>query len=137
MKTKILYGIWAALFILCAGLSFIQERSGGIQLLLSLLAVGFFVPGAILLYQGIREKNRKRVLLIRILSIVSLSLTLLLLVINVVSVGWSEAAGDAAYGFLAVLSVPMLCFRSWVAGIFLWGCLLSASFLLPKKPDTP
>ena len=84
-----------------------------------------------------QEKNRKQVLFIRILSIASLCLTLILLVINVLSVGWSEAAGDAAYGFLAVCSAPMLCFRSWAVGIFLWGSLLSASFLLPKKSKNP
>lgn len=137
MKTKILYILWAMLFILCAGLSFIHQRTTLVQILLSLLGVGFFVPGGILLYQGIQERNRKQVLFIRILSIASLCLTLILLVINVLSVGWSEAAGDAAYGFLAVCSAPMLCFRSWAVGIFLWGSLLSASFLLPKKSKNP
>ena len=135
MKTRILYIFWAALFIICAGLSFILARTTVVQILLTILGVGFFVLGAILLYQGIREKNRKQVLFIRILSAGSLCLTLILLVINVLSVGWSEAAGDAAYGFLAVLSAPMLCFRSWFVSLFLWGCLLSASFLLPKKSE--
>ena len=81
MGKTILHTLWAAFYILCACLGFIQERSEGLQVLLTCLSLLFFLPPAVLLYQAGRKKDRKELTLLRNLSAASLGLTLLGLVL--------------------------------------------------------
>lgn len=120
MNKKILYAVWAALFILCAAFGFLPERSGTVQALMTLLSLLFFLPPAMLLYRADR-KTRKRV---GLLSALSLGLTLVLLVANIVFATASTAVGDLLHGILTVVSTPMLCCGSWALSLFLWACLL-------------
>lgn len=135
MKDKTLFLIWILLGALCAGLGFIPEPVGFGKGVLVLLALLFFLPGALLLLRGIHREDRKAVVRIRRISLCSLGLTLLLLLLNLVSVEGSQLLGDLAYGLLALVSVPMLCGQFWWMSLFLWGSLLTASILYaPKKP---
>lgn len=120
MNKKILYAVWAALFILCAAFGFLPERSGTVQALMTLLSLLFFLPPAMLLYRA-DGKTRKRV---GLLSALSLGLTLVLLVANIVFATASTAVGDLLHGILTVVSTPMLCCGSWALSLFLWACLL-------------
>ena len=124
MKDRVLYWIWAAMFIVCGLLGFIQESVGLVRALLVLLAVGFFVPGGLLLYRGCRQGNRERLRLICVLSAVSLGVTMVLMVLNFLSVGASQLTGDFLYGLLVILSAPMYCGQYWIVSLFLWACLL-------------
>lgn len=133
MKEKTLYGIWGFLFILCAGLGFIPEPAGFGKAVLVILALLFFVPGALLLVRAIQAQNRKTVLRIRLISACSIGLTLVLLVANVLSVNASEILGNILYWLLVVTSSPMICGQYWLLTLFLWGCLLTGSFMRPKK----
>lgn len=132
MKKPILYALWAVMYILCVALGLIREPVGFGKAALVCAALLFFLPGAILLYDGIRDGDRKTVLLVRILAIVSLSLTLIALAANVCSIGASTAVGDALYEVLDLVSAPMLCGQYWMLSLFLWACLLTGSFM--KKP---
>lgn len=133
MKEKILYALWGAMYILCVGLGRIQEPAGFGKALLVCTAVLFFLPGAILLYDGIRAGNRKAALRIRIIAAASLGLTVAALAANILSAGASEAVGSTLYEVLDLVSAPMLCGQYWLLSLFLWACLLTGSFT--KKPN--
>ena len=124
MRKQALFALWAAGFIVCAGLGFIPEPEGGVRTVLTLLSVLFFVPPALLIYDAVRQSDRKQLQLIRNLSAASLGLTALLLICNFLSVLGSEALGDFLYSVLIVVSSPMVCGGSWGLSLFLWACLL-------------
>ena len=134
MKDKTLWLGWGFLSALCAGLGFIPSAQGFGKAVLVLLALAYFLPGAMLLVRYIRRGDRKAVGRIRWISLASLGLTLLLLVLNLLSVNAAQGLGDFLYALLALVSVPMLCGQFWWLSIFLWGALLTASLLYaPKK----
>ena len=133
MKQKTLFVLWGGMYILCAGLGFIPQPEGWLKWLLTFIGVAFFVPGAYLLYRAVQEKNRKTIHLIRKLSILSLALTLTLLVLNILSVLWSETLGNVLYILLVIVSSPMACCGGYALSIFLWACLLMASLKYGKK----
>lgn len=133
MKKKLLYGCWLALYALCAGLAHIAEPTARQSTAHTLLSIIFFVPAAILLIGALREKDTKTLLVLRIISISSLGLTLILLIVNVLSVLSDRLVGDILYELLIFVSVPMICSRHWVVSLFLWACLLILT--LPKKKN--
>ena len=93
MNRTILYGLWAGLYIVCAGLGFIPEPAGFGKAVLVLMSILFFIPPMVLLYRGdIRDLK-----FIRNISIVWLVGTLVLLVGNLLSVLASEAFGTGLY----------------------------------------
>lgn len=122
MNKKTLFAAWAVLFVLCAGLGFIPEPQGFAKAVLVMLSVAFFVPPILLLRQGDQDTRK----LVRNLSALSLGLTLVLLVLNFLSVRMPEAVGDMLHGMLVMVSSPMVCSQYWVLSMFLWACLLFA-----------
>ena len=132
MKVQLLTAAWACLYILCVGLGFVPEPAGFGKFLLTATAVIFFLPGALLLHEGWKTGNRKLRVGVRVTAILSLSLTLLLLIANFLSVTASETVGQRLYELLALVSAPMLCAQNWALSLFLWACLLFASFIHPK-----
>lgn len=133
MKTNLLYKIWAGFFALCAGLSFISEPTGFLKALLIALSIGFFLPPALILKQQEKSGNSMHIQIIRNLAAASLILTILLIIVNFMSLMASEAAGEFLYVLLAVVSAPMLCGQYWVLSLFCWACLLLWSQSLLKK----
>ena len=133
MKNQYLFALWGALFILCAGLGFIPEPAGALRILLTGLSVLFFLPPAVLVWKGRRERNRRQLALVRDLSIVSLSLSVLLLIANFLSAFHSELLGNILHGVLVVVSSPMICSGHWALSLFLWACLLMVSMKLLRK----
>ena len=133
MKDGKLYALWGVLYIFCGLFGFIREVNGFLTALLVLLAAGFFVPGAVLLYRGYREKNILKIKLIRNISLAWLAMTLVLLVANFLTAGATALTGDLLYGFLVILSAPMACGRFWVMSLFFWACLLMSSLSCLKK----
>ena len=132
MREKILYAIWGGLYAVCGVLGFVNVAQGFGKLLLMLTALIFFVPGGILLYDSIRDQNEESLRRLRIISLCSLALTLLLLVANILGVTGSAALGEALHGFLILVSVPMFCSQYWLVSLFLWACILMVT--LWKKP---
>ena len=133
MKKQALFGLWAAAFIVCAGLGFIPDPQSGVRVLLTLLALVCFVPPFLLLILARKQKNFHTVALVRNLSIASLSGTALLLMLNFLSVLGSETLGNFLYSVLVVVSSPMVCSGSWGLSLFLWACLLMVSMKQLKK----
>ena len=127
MKNRFLFALWGAMFILCAGLGFIPEPAGVLRVLLTGLSILFFLPPAVLVWKGRREKDRMALSLVRNLSIASLSLSVLLIIANFLTVFRSELLGDILHGVLVVVSSPMICSGHWAMSLFFWACLLIAS----------
>lgn len=128
MKEKILYCIWLALFILCGGLGTITERNAFGSVILTVLSLAFFVPAAFLLYEGLTSGNQKILLRVRLVSLVSLILTLVLIVISTLTVFSDEAVGQLLNDLLIILSAPMFCCYWHGVSLFLWACVFVSSF---------
>lgn len=133
MKKRILYIVWGSLYALCAGLGHIQEPSGAQSVALTLISLLFFVPAGILLVDALRNGDKKTLSQLRLISILSLGLTVLFLILNVTSFLGSEALGTVLHELLIFVSVPMICSRHWVLSLFLWACLLFATIPTKKK----
>lgn len=133
MSDKKLYLFWLYLYILCAALGFIPEPTGLLQAMLALAAMLFFVPPAILLYRGIRHRQPKHLRIIRNYSILSLTLTLVIYILNIVFVGAPELTGNILNAALVVFSAPALTFPIPAASMFAWACLLVTSLTYGKK----
>ena len=132
-KEGILYIVWGCLYILCVGLGTVDEVNGVGKVLFLLTALIFFAPGVWILHMSLQEGNRKSVLRIRIIAICSLALTLIVFSANVMAVSASAKVGNFLYDLLNLVSAPMLCSRYWIVSLFLWACLLSASFKKQKN----
>ena len=65
--------------------------------------------------------------------ILSLGLTLLALVLNVLSAMGTVTMGNVLFAVLIVVSSPMVCSGYWALSLFLWACLLMVSHSLVKK----
>ena len=133
MKDKLLYYLWGGWYIVCALLGFIPQPEGFVRVLLVLAALAFFVPGGILLYRAVRDQNVGRLRLIRNLSLIWLATAFLLLVLNFLSFYAGEATGDALYGFMILLTAPMVCGQYYVLSLFLWAVFLMTSLSFLRK----
>lgn len=133
MNKKFLTVLWAGLFIVCAGLGFIPEPEGSARILLTIPALLFFLPPALLLYDAGRSRDTATVMLIRNLSMLSLGLTVLLLILNFLTVLSSDRLGQILHDILTIVSTPMICSGHWVTSLFLWACLLTGSLRQLKQ----
>ncbi len=122
-RKKRCYLAWGLLYVLCVGLSFLQEPEGLVKALCIAAGLAFFVPPAMLAYRGERATFR----LLRNLSALSLGLTLAVLVANFMAVQASETMGTVLYALLILVSAPMVGCQVWVLSLFLWACLLMLS----------
>lgn len=133
MDKGVLKALWAGMFIFCAIMGFVPEPQGFNKWMLTFFSLLFFLPAGFLLWQSFKEKNRKELKLIRNLSIVSLGVTVVMLVVNMLSVLFSETVGNVLYWGLIILSSPMVCSQIWALSLFLWACLLWCSILALAK----
>ena len=129
MKKLLLYSLWGCLFVVCVGLGTIHVTDTLVKTALLLISVVFFVPGAILLYDAMTAGDRKGILTIRWISITSLTLTLGTLLAFLLTSSRGSGAADVLYEVLILVSSPMICSQYWMVSLFLWGCLLSATFV--------
>ena len=127
MKSKSLLAIWGIFYIICAGLGFIPEPEGAVRIFLTAISVLFFVPPAILLFDAFSAGDSQTIRLIRLLSALSLALTLVLLTANFLAALGSGWLGTLLHVLLVIGTAPMLCSNYWVLPLFLWAVLLVAS----------
>jgi len=125
--TKYLYTAWGVLFALCALMGLFREDLPTLKGFGTFLSVVFFLPPAAVLYRALKQEREQDRLLVRNLAALSLGLTLVLLVLNFLSVLGSRYLGDLLYYLLAVVSAPMVCGGYWVLSLFGWACLLAAA----------
>ena len=128
MKKTILYSIWLCMAILCIGLGTLEIQSLALQISLAAIGIVFFVPPAILVYDALESRDRKEVIRLRLISIASLVLTVVSLIAFVLTAAVGAEIADLLYDLLNIVSCPMLCCQQWLISLFLWGCLLSATF---------
>ena len=133
MKNKSLYILWGMLYVLCTLLGFIPQPAGFLRVLMLVFSALFYIPGFILVHTALQQNDKKTLRTLRIISAGSLVLTLAALVGNFLGVLASEAVGNLLYVALVLVSTPMVCSGFWVAPLFIWACLLFASFLKTKK----
>ena len=133
MKTKSLYILWGMLYVLCTLLGFIPNPTGFLRGLMLFFSAVFYFPGFILIHTAHQQNDKKTLRTLRIISAASLALTLAALVANFQWVMASEAVGNLLYVVLVLVSTPMVCSGLWAAPLFIWACLLFATFLKPKK----
>ena len=133
MNKKLLYLLWAGLFILCACCGFIPQPEGPLVLLMTICSLHFFLPPGLLLWDSGRQQDLHTIKLIRNLSALSLGLTLVLLVLNFLTVLRSEFLGSVLHYILVIVSSPMICSGHWAMSLFLWACLLMASVRQLKR----
>lgn len=120
MKTKNLWLSWLYCFILCAVLGFIPEPTGFFKFLFVVAAIGFFVPGFLLLKYGQRKDCR----LVLTAAAVSLTVTPTLIILNFASALMPRIWGNVFYVLLVIFSSPMICAQYWALSLFGWACLL-------------
>ena len=133
MKKSSLMAVWGIFYIICAGLGFIPEPEGSVRVFLALIALLFFVPPAILLFDAFASQDRKTILLIRRLSLLSLGLTLALLIANFLAALGSTWLGSALHVLLVVCSAPMFCSNYWALSLFVWAVLLVTTLQKRKE----
>ena len=132
-NTKLIWCLWAVAYVICTVCAFFPVASGALTGLFLLLSLGFFVPPALLIFEGVQRKNRKILQIIRNLSLISLGLTLVLILLNFVAFQASQAWGMVLYWLLILVSTPMICSQVWVVGLFGWACLLMTCLKFLKK----
>lgn len=136
MTNRKLYLSWLYLYILCAALGFIPDpRNPLVAALLTLCALAFFAPPALLLYQGIHKGDRKPLKAVALFSGCSLVLTLLLFIANTLTVLAPNniLLGNILNALLILFSAPMKCAPYQVLSIFGWACLLFTTLTNWKK----
>ncbi len=127
MKQKLIYLLWLFLYIICAGLGTLEEEILLLQLFQGLFAALFYVPPALLVVEGL--KKRKYLIQLRVLSILSLVLTLGFMIAQIASAAYgSEAAGTTLNQLYILVAAPMHCLPYGFISIFLWACLLVLTF---------
>ena len=128
MKKKLIYGLWALLYCVCVGLGFVADPAGFGKFLLVATALIFFLPPFWLMVTAKKEKDRKTVRVLRLISTGVLALSLIFLVLNFLSVYFSAETGLVLYVLLVMFSAPMICGQYWVISLFLWAILMILSF---------
>ena len=127
---RLLYILWAAMFVLTAMLGFLfpnVSHAAG-RAALTTASVIFFVPPWMILVRAKHEGARKQIRLIRYIALASVVLTLVLLIANLRSAGLGEAMGAVLNAMLVIVSAPMVCSNFFVLPLFLWGTLIVGSF---------
>lgn len=130
MKRTLLYTIWGMLFLLCGVLGNFASPTGIVKAALVIISVIFFVPGILLLIEGISKQDKSLLLQIRWISGLSLGLTTAAILANILCVFASETVGNVLYRVLVFVSSPMICSQYWGLSLFLWACLLICT--IPK-----
>lgn len=128
MKKTVLFALWGGLFVISAALGLADNTKAGLW-----VSILFFLPPSLLLYDAGKAGDKSAVLLIRNLAALSLGLTLVLLILNVVFAVRSQAVGNFLHGILGVVSTPMLASGYWALSLFLWACLLMVGRKLARK----
>ena len=85
MSYSLLYALWGGMYLLCAGLGFIEETSDLGYALLVLVGMLFFVPPGYIVYKAVKENNKDVLTTVRNLCLLSLGLTLSGLMAAIVS----------------------------------------------------
>ena len=115
---------WIVMYVACVALGVFWPAS----VVSRLVGVLFFVPPAVLLWQG----DEKLVKWVRIIAIASLTLTMLTIIVLFLTVGSKKDLDHLLEAVLLLVATPLKCFKSWLVSLFGWACLFSGSFARKK-----
>ena len=133
MKIRKLAIAWAFLYGVTAALGFVPQPGKVLSFVMMLLSLAFFVPGGLLVYEGVSRGDYRLLKIVRNICFTSLGLTMVTLVLNFLSYEASAAAGTVLYWLLVLVSAPMICSQLWVIPLFGWACLLMVCLEKGKK----
>lgn len=129
VKYAPVYLVWGVLFFATAVLGLVYPAAEGVlKAVLQVLSVLFFLPPCLILVKAKAEGSAKHRAIIRNLSLASLIGTLVMLVVNLRSVGYLAATGKVLHIILTIISAPMICSSVYALSLFLWAALLMGSF---------
>ena len=128
-KNTVVYIIWAVWYLICLFLCLGKTPVGMAKVPFVIVGALFYVPAFCLLAQ--REKKTTK--LLRIISICALVAFMVMFMLNVMSVRWSVTAGRVLNFLFNLFCAPINCIQSWVAGLFLWACVLMVTVLYPGR----
>ena len=137
MKKSVIYILWAVLYCICVGLGFTEDPEGFGKFLLTASSVIFFLPPFYLVWQARKENDRRTVLVLRLISSLILAFSLVLIVLNFLSVYFSAQTGLVLYVLLVMFTAPMVCSQYWALSLFLWACVLMLSLQKFKPESSP
>lgn len=132
-KQAKLSAAWAAMYTICLVFGFLPPSNDLLLVVEVGLALGFFIPPALLLRYAIATDRKNTVRYMRNISLASLGVTLVFLVLNFLSVYFTTDVGTALYYILIFVSVPMICAQQWFISLFCWACLLMVCLQEMKK----
>jgi hypothetical protein len=102
--------------------------------LLQILALLFFLPPAADLYFSRKRKDRAELELIRNISVLSLGLTMVVLVCNILSgLTANTILGDILHYVPVLVSVPFVCGQYSAYSLLLWAILLWSCLAVLRK----
>ena len=133
MNRKFLLALWGGLFAVCAAMGFVPQPQGALRVLLAVLGLVFFAPPVMLLHRAKTAADRSTVLLVRNIAAGILTLTMVTLVANVLSLRGSVALGNVLNVVLAIVSTPMFCGQIWIVTLFCWAFLMIAAGKLARQ----
>ena len=113
------------LFALAIALSYLESLVSPLLGLMPAIKLG--LSNIVVMYALLFLRTRPALLLVRNLSIASLSLSVALIIANFLTVFRSQLLGDILHGILVVVSSPMICGGHWAMSLFFWACLLISS----------
>ena len=132
-----LYIVWLCLYIICVGLgAAVPEAEGFGKVAMILTALIFFIPGITLLVMGLRNKDRKVLFRLRLVTILSLVLTMGALIGTMMTAAADSSAAAVMADLLTLVSAPMVCGQYWALSLFCWAALMMATIpgvILQKK----
>lgn len=132
MKLKSVWLSWLYLFVLSAVLGFIPA-GGFLKAVFVVVAIGFFVPGFVLLTKADHRDDVKTIRLVRNIAILALILATVLILLNMMSATMTKAWGDVFYVLLVVFAAPLICGQYWALTLFGWACLMIYGTMLLQK----
>ena len=74
-KNEKLWIAWGCMYALCTACGFLPVASGALKGLFLLFSLGFFIPGGMLLFNALKNNDHRTLKTIRVISILSLVLT--------------------------------------------------------------
>ena len=124
MKIQKLAAAWAFLYGITAALGFVEWSHNLFVFGKIVLSLAFFVPGAMLVYQGVSRQDFRLLKIIRNICLISLGSTVVVLILNFFAVTASREVGLVLYWLLILVSAPMISSKLWILSLFGWACLL-------------
>lgn len=136
-NTMRLWILWAATYVLCTICGLIPIREGSIiGLGVMLLGMAFFIPPALLIYYVVKKKRTTPLTYVRNISLISLVLTLISYVLNIVTYNAPQWLQLVANWMKALVCTPMNCLPEQIQllSVFGWACLLMTTLQYLQDP---